>query len=217
MQSSKRQRYQKDLEENRAAKRQRYQEDLEENRAAKRQKYEDNSAAVKASEKSWYWNDPDAVRLAKRMPFQTRPDLKRAAETTRYSWGYYHDHPKLPQRRTTSAVLGQKGNFGYVSEGVQCIVSTEPGPGLKPLYRYWNGKEHFYTTNAKEIATGQLCQAVTGNYGYKSEGIAAYCYATRRLNTVPPLHRYYNGVHFYTTNENEIGNNRSGNGRQVRL
>ena len=45
-----------------SAKRQRYQEDVEENRAAKRQKYEDNSAAIKASER--YWNDP-AVRLAK--------------------------------------------------------------------------------------------------------------------------------------------------------
>ena len=48
---------------------QRYQEDLEENRAAKMQKYEDNSATIKASEKSWYWNDPDAVRLAKRTPY----------------------------------------------------------------------------------------------------------------------------------------------------
>ena len=35
-------------------KRQRYQEDVEENRAAKRQKYEDNSAAIKASERNRY-------------------------------------------------------------------------------------------------------------------------------------------------------------------
>ena len=58
-------RYQEDVQENRAAKRQRYKEDLKENRAAKRQKYEDNSAAIKASERNRYWNDP-AVRLAKR-------------------------------------------------------------------------------------------------------------------------------------------------------
>ena len=75
-QSAKRQRYQEDLEENRAAKRQRYQEDVEENRAAKRQKYEDNSAAIKASERNRYWNDP-AVRLA-----------KRAAERKRYRRGH---------------------------------------------------------------------------------------------------------------------------------
>ena len=57
-------------------KRQRYQEDVEENRAAKRQKYEDNSAAIKASERNRYWNDP-AVRLA-----------KRAAERKRYRRGH---------------------------------------------------------------------------------------------------------------------------------
>eukprot|EP00731_Ephydatia_muelleri_P023473 Em0015g1056a len=74
-----RQRYQEDLEENRAAKRQRYQEDLEENRSAKRQKYEDNSAAIKASERSRYWNDPDAVRLAKRMPYQADPSRLKAS------------------------------------------------------------------------------------------------------------------------------------------
>ena len=72
----KRQRYQEDVEENRAAKRQRYQEDVEENRAAKRQKYEDNSAAIKASERNRYWNVP-AVRLA-----------KRAAERKRYRRGH---------------------------------------------------------------------------------------------------------------------------------
>ena len=74
--TAKRQRYQEDVEENRAAKRQRYQEDVEENRAAKRQKYEDNSAAIKASERNRYWNDP-AVRLS-----------KRAAERKRYRRGH---------------------------------------------------------------------------------------------------------------------------------
>ena len=43
----KRQRYQEDVEENRAAKRQRYQEDVEENRAAKRQKYENNQLPLR--------------------------------------------------------------------------------------------------------------------------------------------------------------------------
>ena len=55
-------------------KRQRYQEDVEENRAAKRQKYEDNSAAIKASERNRYWNDP-AVRLAKRAAERNHPKV----------------------------------------------------------------------------------------------------------------------------------------------
>ena len=118
----------------------------------------------------------------------------------RYSNGEYFYTTNILEIGT--AVPGQRGSFGYVSEGVQCIVSTEPGQGLKPLYRYGNGIDHFYTTNANEIGT--TVPGVTGNYGYVSEGIAAYCYAMRRLNTVP-LYRYYNGVHFYTTNANEIG------------
>eukprot|EP00731_Ephydatia_muelleri_P039036 Em1063g1a len=59
---------------------QRYQEDVEENRAAKRPKYEDNSAAIKASERNRYWYDP-AVRLA-----------KRAAERKRYRRGHRIPH-----------------------------------------------------------------------------------------------------------------------------
>lgn len=55
-----------------------------------------------------------------------------------------------------TALPGQKGKYGYVSEGVQCIVSTEPEAGLVPLYRYWNGKDHFYTTNDKEIGTTMI-------------------------------------------------------------
>ena len=66
-------------------KRQRYQEDVEENRAAKRQKYEDNSAAIKASERNRYWNDP-AVRLAKRAAERKRyrRDHRTTTTTQRY-------------------------------------------------------------------------------------------------------------------------------------
>ena len=42
------------IESKLSAKRQRYQEDLDENRAAKRQKCEDKSAAIKVSERSRY-------------------------------------------------------------------------------------------------------------------------------------------------------------------
>ena len=72
-------------------KRQRYQEDVEENRAAKRQKYEGNSDAVKASERNRYWNDP-AVRLA-----------KRAAERKRYRKGHRTTLP--PKRMSWHVVL----------------------------------------------------------------------------------------------------------------
>ena len=46
---------------------------------------------------------------------------------------------------------------------------------------------------------------VVGNYGYKSEGIAGYCYPQEEAGTIP-LYRYHgNGDHFYTTDPAEIG------------
>ncbi len=77
--------------------------------------------------------------------------------------------------------------------------------GTVPLYRYWNGNDHFYTTNIDEIGTST--PGVTGKHGYKSEGIAGYCFPNAALGTIP-LYRYWrpNGSdHFYTTNSGEIG------------
>ncbi len=101
---------------------------------------------------------------------------------------------------TTAGVVG-KG--GYKSEGRACTLSSSPNNGLSPLYRYWNGKDHFYTTNGKEIGTTKI--GVVGKFGYKSEGIAGYCYNTW-IPTTLPLYRYWNGAdHFYTINKAEIG------------
>ena len=102
-----------------------------------------------------------------------------------------------------TAIPDQVGKFNYKSEGVQCIVCTRPEKGTLPLYRYWNGKDHFYTTSADEI--GVISAGVTGKHGYTFESIAAYCYGEKKENNVP-LYRYWNGVeHFYTTNPVEIG------------
>ena len=47
---------------------------------------------------------------------------------------------------------------------------------------------------------------MTGKHGYKSEGVAGYCYPQRRCqadgNT--PLYRANNGEHFYTPDLNEV-------------
>ena len=106
-----------------------------------------------------------------------------------------------------TAVPGQYGNHGFKSEGIAAIVLTHPTPHTVPLYRYWNAgvADHFYTTNPHEIGT--TTPGVVGKHGYKSEGIACYCFSTHYQHTVP-LYRYYNGAqfdHFYTTNSAEIG------------
>ena len=101
-----------------------------------------------------------------------------------------------------TALFGQIGNFSYKAEGVQCILKTEPRRDLVPLFRYFNGQDHFYTTDPDEIGT--TLPGVIGRYGYRYEHISGYCYRKREEDTVP-LYRYCNLVdHFYTTNPDEI-------------
>ena len=47
-----------------------------------------------------------------------------------------------------------------------------PSVTVAPVYRYWNGKEHFYTMNKDEI--GVTVAGQKGRHGYTSEGIAFY-------------------------------------------
>ena len=47
-----------------AAKRELYQRDLEENRAANRKKYKGNSASILASKRRRFWKNPGAVLIA---------------------------------------------------------------------------------------------------------------------------------------------------------
>merc|ERR1719499_724355 len=80
---------------------------------------------------------------------------------------------------------------------------SQPQANKVPLYRYWNGVEHFYTTSSEEIGT--VTPGLKGKYGYTSEGIAGYV-STVQANGYVPLYRYWNDVeHFYTTNAHEIG------------
>lgn len=65
-----------------------------------------------------------------------------------------------------------------------------------PLLRYWNGKDHFYTWNFRELGGGAK--------GYSLEGTAGRVLLLA-FPGATPLYRYYNGHHFYTTNPNEIG------------
>eukprot|EP01083_Nonionella_stella_P121267 364276_1 len=111
---------------------------------------------------------------------------------------------------------GKVGRHGYQSEGVAGRLARkgETGTNLVNLYRYWNSqtKDHFYTTDAKEIDTTTV--GTTGKYGYKSEGVAGKCFTDKnaRPNLIP-LYRYWKGSvgdHFYTTNAKEIGTTTAG-------
>jgi len=101
-----------------------------------------------------------------------------------------------------TATHGSVGRHGYKSEGMECLVYVIQVAGTVPLYRYWNGQDHFYTTNADEIGTSN--PGTVGRYGYKSEGIAGYCFPEATTGTTP-LYRYYKREHFYATDSSEIG------------
>ena len=102
-----------------------------------------------------------------------------------------------------TTVAGVKGHHGYISEGTQCNIYTQQVSGTHPLYRYFNGREHLYTLDKNEIGT--IVTGKKGKHGYKSEGVAGYCFAIQKAGTIP-LYRYYgNEDHFYTTNTAEIG------------
>ena len=75
-------------------------------------------------------------------------------------------------------------------------------PFTAPFHRYWNGKEHFYTTNGGEIGT--VTVGATGSGGYNYEGNAGTISLVPGTSLVP-LFRYYNGEHFYTTAPSEVG------------
>lgn len=67
---------------------------------------------------------------------------------------------------------GVTGNHGYVSEGITGYCFPRATAGTIPLYRYWKGSDHFYTTNSGEIGT--TIPGHVGRFGYRSEGVACY-------------------------------------------
>jgi len=76
------------------------------------------------------------------------------------------------------------------------------------VYRYWNGKDHFYTTDSNEI--GVTVQGETGKHNYKCEGILGQVYNVEFPYTYP-IYRYFNGTeHFYTADADEIGTTEKG-------
>lgn len=95
-------------------------------------------------------------------------------------------------------------NLGYSREGVACKLWTTQGPGMVPLYRFWNGTDHCYTQSPYEHKQDNL-----ENGGekpkWKFEEITGYILATRAEGTVPFYRMFCSGSgdHHYTVSEQE--------------
>ena len=109
--------------------------------------------------------------------------------------------------------IGRTGKHGYAYEGVECKIHRSKVENSYPLYRYVKDSimDHFYTLSSDEIGT--VTPGEVGKHGYKSEGVAGYCFITQYPGTIP-LYRYWDrvsGDHFYTTSYREIGTRTPGN------
>lgn len=92
---------------------------------------------------------------------------------------------------------------GYRNESIACQISTKNLTGLLPLYKYFNGKDHLYTTSDAEIGT--TTHGAEGNNGYKFEAIVGYCLPSQTCGATY-LFRYYNGIdHLYTASAIDVG------------
>merc|ERR1711963_798379 len=73
------------------------------------------------------------------------------------------------------------------------------------VHGYWkSGHDHFYTTDMTEI--GVINVGLTGNHGYKYEGVGFRVLANQEEGTTA-LNRYWHADstnHFYTTNLKEM-------------
>ncbi len=75
------------------------------------------------------------------------------------------------------------------------VSDTKDAPS-QPLFRLYNGTDHFYTTSETEKVSAEAG-------GYKSEGISSYVYENQISNSFP-FYRLYNGIdHLYTTSAAE--------------
>ena len=81
----------------------------------------------------------------------------------------------------------------YVLEGEHpaFYIETTAAPGTTPLYRFFNGHSHLYTTSRN----------AEGNEGYFYEGVLGYVYRARGPELIPLYRAYHpvSGDHLYTT------------------
>jgi hypothetical protein len=96
---------------------------------------------------------------------------------------------------TTDALERQRflAQGNYHSEGTTAWIYSEMRSGTKPLYRLYDGTDHFYTTSIEEIERAFA-------QGYRSEGRIGFVFSSQESNTVPlyRLRHPQTGDHFYT-------------------
>ena len=117
----------------------------------------------------------------------------------------FHHYTKGNQHfyTTDQNELDHKELHGYIHKGVQCKIYKQQVSGTKPLYRYIKGNGNYFYTLDGLTEIGTITVGEVGNYNYKSQGIAGYCFPEKRFGTIP-LYRYHKDAHLYTTDPEEV-------------
>ena len=86
----------------------------------------------------------------------------------------------------------------WKKEGIRCYVSAEPRTGYYPVHRFFNGKDHFYTTSGSEKTKTMRRKS------YTYEGIAFYIKKSPGDNHVPFYRLWHpkKDDHYYTASGN---------------
>lgn len=125
-----------------------------------------------------------------------------SASTVKPFYRYYNPHVHGGNHFYTTdpteiGIVSPGCRGGYCFEFVDGSLETRQVSGSVPLYRFFDGADHFYTI----VGPGN-----PGGFVY--EKVAGYCFPYRAPGTVP-LYRYvklHGGHdHLYTTNPDEIG------------
>jgi hypothetical protein len=115
----------------------------------------------------------------------------------RFNNGVDHFYTQYPEKEDLT---------GYNAEGTAGKCHKVQKEGTLPFHRYFNGRDHLYTTDEAEIGT-IVANGIAGKDGYKYQGIACYIYQNSKAQkSLKPLYRYWNGIdHFYTLKVGEVG------------
>jgi len=127
----------------------------------------------------------------------TKPDI--AAESIPL-YRLYNPHSLDHFYTSDAAERDGAHSPGWHNEGTACRIMTSIKYGAIPLYRMWNGKDHFYTANLSEI------ESVAKNIpSYRLETHPGFVFPTQIEGTIA-LYRLFHpwgGDHFYTCDDAE--------------
>ncbi|HTK07064.1 MAG TPA: hypothetical protein VL485_07845 [Ktedonobacteraceae bacterium] len=114
-----------------------------------------------------------------------------------------NDYLYLPETDTTELQSVQSSKYGYKIEGTAGYVYDQQVGNTSPIYRWNNGKEHFYTADPNERPTGYTKEGIPFYSYWQAQSLVGADIPSGYLPTA--FYRATNGtIHFYTGSTVEL-------------